>query len=326
MDGDRRGVSRVPSTVALVVVAILVLAACGGSEETAALSPSATPVTVNGTTLPVPAVSGTIAFARSSAARSADIYVVNADGTGLQQLTDGPGKEDHPSWSPDGTRIAYDIGEDFPDQRADSSVWVMNADGSGKVELAKGDYPHWSPDGEQIVFTRFLAAGRTEIRVMNADGSDARTAVRATRLIGGEGRDTSWLSDERILCANGDLDLFALTLDGRRCVPLTRGGGVWGCAASPDGKAVAYYAFNRDRIEIVSSQRGGADVLLKRVSDYVRDFKAGLAWTADGKALAVSSGGSESNGSPIFVVNADGSGLSAVPGVEWAYDPTWRPQ
>ena len=62
---------------------------------------------------------------------------------------------------------------------------------------------------------------------------------------------------------------------------------------------------------------------IDRVSEYVNDLVTTLAWAPDGKTLAVSS---EASGSPMFVVNADGSGLSAVPGVEWGCAPAWRPE
>jgi WD40-like Beta Propeller Repeat len=72
------------------------------------------------------------------------LYVINADGTGIRQLTSTPGMQElDPSWSPDGRRIAYyRRPQNAGDERGE--VWVMNADGTGQKRLALGANPEWS--------------------------------------------------------------------------------------------------------------------------------------------------------------------------------------
>ena len=90
---------------------------------------------------------------------SAEIWVMNADGTGQVQLTQNDEEERGAAWSPDGTRIAFSCRRGTPIQVGGVptfEICVMNADGSGIARLtfnAIGDLtPTWSPDGQRIVF------------------------------------------------------------------------------------------------------------------------------------------------------------------------------
>jgi Tol biopolymer transport system component len=87
--------------------------------------------------------------------RNNDIWAVNADGSGLKQLTSGPGSRSRPKWSPDGNLIAF---------VANDEIWLMQADGSNRRVLTEivskpgyrpigdwDDFYDWSPDGKQIV-------------------------------------------------------------------------------------------------------------------------------------------------------------------------------
>ncbi len=110
------------------------------------------------------------------------ILVMNADGTGAVNLTNDAAIEArHPSWSPDGMRIAYDA---HPSAGGEVAIWLMNPDGSAKIRLppAPGNdsEPAWSPDGTKIVFTRY-GNNLGDIFIRNADGTGA---VAVTNLPG----------------------------------------------------------------------------------------------------------------------------------------------
>ena len=192
-----------------VLVAVLALAACGDSDTTpstspaaafseAAASPSVTPGEP-GTPLPTPTVTGTIAFTTLVADGDLDVCAVNTDGTGLKTLAGGTGCQQYPRWSPDGRKIVYY--EAAPGDQDPQQVWVMNADGSGKVELAfdapeghvtRNVLASWSPDGtaHRLHLQRSVAARRPldhEGRRQRTAAADAAGHRRLLALVG-EGR------------------------------------------------------------------------------------------------------------------------------------------
>jgi Tol biopolymer transport system component len=116
------------------------------------------------------------------------IWVINADGTGLRQITTGGLPEDvedhiwdrHPRWSPDGTRIVFNHIINPPGGGpTEYEVHVVNADGTEAEKIAGGGTdrlsgPRWTPDGTRIVAYDFGAPGERAWRIASfkADGTD----------------------------------------------------------------------------------------------------------------------------------------------------------
>jgi hypothetical protein len=103
-----------------------------------------------------------------------DLWVMKSDGSNPVKLTDHPGPDSHPSWSPDGTLIAFQAY-----RNRDQDIWVMDADGSNPVNLTSdfsrdASAPAWSPDGTRIAFTSW-----EDIYVMNSDGTDVQALIDA---------------------------------------------------------------------------------------------------------------------------------------------------
>lgn len=114
-----------------------------------------------------------------------DIYVMNADGSNVRNLTNSPTVDLAPVWSPDGTQILFrsrrDIVRQGPSDQPDE-IYVMNADGSIAMRLTDDlnidQSPIWSPDGRFVAFTSIdEEAETTGLVVMNPDGSGRRVAV-----------------------------------------------------------------------------------------------------------------------------------------------------
>jgi hypothetical protein len=108
-----------------------------------------------------------IAFFRSETVLGYDIYTVNADGSGLTNLTNDPAQKNaYPDWSPDSTRLTYVRG-------STRQVWRMNRDGSGQAAVtasspAQGTTsPVWSPDGTKIAYSDCFPNGNCVIHMVD---------------------------------------------------------------------------------------------------------------------------------------------------------------
>ena len=98
-----------------------------------------------------------------------ELWVADADGSRVRQLTDFGGPETgYPRWSPDGTRIAFNS---YPDGKP--AVYVVSAEGGRNVRrLADGEMPFWSRAGDSVYFLR-TTGGVTLLMSVPASGGDA---------------------------------------------------------------------------------------------------------------------------------------------------------
>ena len=141
--------------------------------------------------------------------RIVGIFVMNADGTHVRQLTQRRGTfrtEDHaPSWSRDGKRIAFMSANTTFRPAGASVIYVINADGTHPRIVRSlshawpgGGAPAWSPDGKRILYSTYCLFGNcgqaptgAQLFTIGADGKGLRQLTH----VGGNAIRGSWSPD-----------------------------------------------------------------------------------------------------------------------------------
>lgn len=219
---------------------------------------------------------------------NAAIYLINADGTGEQKITDGIGGDFDSAWSPDGNRIL------FASDRADFlSLYVLEVENGGDpIALTRNSpnrQPAWSPDGSQIALIT-MRLGTPLIFTMPDKGELAEDGDQARQFSRQDAfyySNPKWSPDGRnlvftkILAAGGVPDLFGSKVSDKGLVEfpistLSGKGPMQEASYSPDGNWLVYEGWpqgGHHDIWIMSSN--GTD-RRQVTDDPVEDFDA--AW------------------------------------------------
>ena len=246
------------------------------------------------------------------------VYTVNADGSQLTQVS--PEETRFLSWSPDGSRIAF-LGED-------RNIYVVNADGARLTQITHNGnswYPDWSPDGTRIAFTCGRGDGSWHVCVVDVEslgvGPSARlptptpspTPSPTPTPAPTHPPTPSTPTPPAVLSptptvASTPSPTFNVT-------QLTHRDGydtVW----SLDGTKIAFSSLQNQNTDIYIMDADGSNVT--RITELAGiDYHA--AWSPDGTNIAFANGG------VIYLVNADGTNVSAIARTDQNESPTWSP-
>jgi Tol biopolymer transport system component len=312
---------------ALGLLALLAtLAACGSGTSSSSPSSSSPAASTSATTAAGPPIAGTIAFQR--AGKSPALCVVNTDGTGLKVLAAGPTLMNaYPAWSPDGNRILYDSGSwaGLADR-----VWVMNSNGSRKrcmTPTAVDSFPVYSPDGKHFAFVRVdPPASDFWLATANVSGSAIKQLARDTS---SHMWRIAWAPNGAFFF-NSQTSIYTVAAGGGTPVQLTANNQyVNDFALSPNGTKLAIQdPLHNEIVVLPASGQGTPVVVVKNLSGYVPvtvQQHIHMTWSPDGTAIAFAADAIQQPGSALYVVRADGSGLTKVPNTGPVYDPAWRP-
>ncbi|HEU5310315.1 MAG TPA: hypothetical protein VFV24_02580, partial [Candidatus Eisenbacteria bacterium] len=191
-----------------------------------------------------------------------EIYTMRSDGSAVTQLTFNDAIDIDPTWSPDGSKIAFMSTRDG----GEWEIYVMDADGSNQTRLTNNWFldsrPAWSPDGTRIAFSGERPTTipdfpdllwNWDLYVIQADGSGE------TRLTTDSGVDAgpSW-SDAGILFESnrtGAYQIYAMQPDGSglRAIP------------QPNGINIhPVWHYDGEQIVFVSGRLGNDDLYVTR--------------------------------------------------------------
>jgi len=296
---------------------MMALSSCGGGSQETKTPANSTP---------------SIAFMKEDSDGFWQTWVANKDLSNQVKLTSGSTDSGWAVWKPGGAKLAFD---------SDGDIFTMNPDGSGVVKLTDSESLNsdagWSPDGSQIAFAsdRARSSGRTEIYVMDADGTNVRRVTTLPRkakfdLAPRFSPDGTKLVFTRYITETGRSALFTVRVDGGGLKQLTPwGNGAEDADWSPDGTKIVFEAYPNlgSRGEVFTIDADG-----QQLTNLTDNYRSGggssdPVWSLDGTKILFLSEHyfSGESGIGLATMNPDGTDRHFIsPNPEEMHQPDWE--
>jgi Tol biopolymer transport system component len=274
--------------------------------------------------LVAPASSGTFPGSNAKIAISAEadsqgnenIYSMNPDGTGLTRLSTSASNEQYPSWSADGSKIAFSV----DNNGNPGDLGVMNADGSGRtiIYTDSADYidqVSFSPDGSKIAFAT-NGSNTPAIQIINADGTGRVTISSASGTSGAVQWSPDGTKVGTVRNVNGNMNIVLINVDGSGETTIPGITTARSVCFSPDGLRITYSSSATNPLTAyVANIDGSGQVPISAASPDNAFFPC---FSPDGTKIVYT------QSSNVITANADGSGGHTNLG-NWpaSFSPSW---